>query len=43
MIKDILNDDRIQHPDAAKKEGIASMMGIPIKYRSLGDWRHSYL
>ncbi|MEZ4602810.1 MAG: GAF domain-containing protein [Desulfobacterales bacterium] len=34
MIKDILNDDRIQYPDAAKKEGIASMMGIPIKYRS---------
>lgn len=34
LIEDIQNDDRIQYPDAAQKEGIVSMMGIPIKYRT---------
>ncbi len=34
LIKDIQHDDRIQYPEAAKKEGIVSMMGIPIKYRT---------
>lgn len=34
LIQDIQHDERIQYPKAAEKEGIASMMGIPIKYRS---------
>ena len=34
LIEDIQNDSRIQYPDAAKKEDIVSMMGIPIKYRT---------
>jgi signal transduction protein with GAF and PtsI domain len=34
LIADMLNDDRIQYPEAAKIEGFVSMMGIPIKYRT---------
>ena len=34
LIEDMLNDDRIQYPEAAKIEGFVSMMGIPIKYRT---------
>lgn len=30
IIKDVLNDSRIQYPDEAKKEGIASLISIPI-------------
>lgn len=41
IIKDMLNDQRIQYPDSAKEEGIVSMMAIPIKYRKnvIGEMR----
>ena len=35
-INDVANDPRIQHPEPAKKEGIASMLSIPIRGTS-GD------
>ena len=34
LIADIQNDPRIHYPEAAKREGLVSMMGIPIKFRS---------
>ncbi|MFC1819620.1 GAF domain-containing protein, partial [Thermodesulfobacteriota bacterium] len=33
FVEDIRNDPRIQYPDAAIKEGIVSMLSIPIKFR----------
>ena len=33
FIEDIVNDPRIQYPEAAKKEGIVSMLSIPITFR----------
>ena len=33
FLKDIQNDSRIQYPEAAAKEGITSMLSIPIKSR----------
>lgn len=33
IILDMKTDERIQYPEAAEKEGIVSMMAIPIKYR----------
>ncbi len=36
LVEDMQNDSRIQYPEAAKKEGMVSMMCIPIKYRSWG-------
>lgn len=33
LIEDMQNDNRIQYPEAAIREGIVSMMAIPIKYR----------
>jgi signal transduction protein with GAF and PtsI domain len=33
FIVDLQNDSRIQYPDAAAKEGINSMLSIPIKFR----------
>lgn len=33
IVQDMLNDKRIQYPDAAREEGIVSMMAIPIKFR----------
>ena len=32
FVEDILNDDRIQYPEAAKKEGIVSLLSIPITF-----------
>ncbi len=32
-VKDLGNDPRIQYPEAAKKEGIVSMMSIPILFQ----------
>jgi len=34
LFEDIQNDPRIHYPEAAKKEGLVSMLGIPIKFRS---------
>ena len=45
IIKDMQNDDRIQYPEAAKEEGIVSLMAIPIKYRKyccVGEMRLYY-
>jgi signal transduction protein with GAF and PtsI domain len=41
IINDMQNDVRIQYPDAAKEEGIVSLIAIPIKYRknSIGEMR----
>jgi signal transduction protein with GAF and PtsI domain len=41
IICDMQHDDRIQYPDAAKEEGIVSLMAIPIKYRknAIGEMR----
>jgi signal transduction protein with GAF and PtsI domain len=41
IIKDMQHDERIQYPDAAREEGIVSMMAIPIKYRkkTIGEMR----
>ncbi len=33
FIEDVQNDPRIQYPEAAKKEGIVSILSIPIKFR----------
>jgi signal transduction protein with GAF and PtsI domain len=33
FIKDMSNDPRVQYPKAAVKEGIVSMLSIPIKFR----------
>lgn len=33
-IYDVQDDPRIQYPDAAKKEGIASLLGVPIVTRN---------
>jgi GAF domain-containing protein len=33
LIEDMKNDPRIQYPEAAAKEGIASMLSIPITFR----------
>ena len=33
FIQDMQNDSRVQYPEAATKEGIVSMLSIPIKYR----------
>ncbi|MFA4917084.1 MAG: GAF domain-containing protein [Syntrophales bacterium] len=33
FVKDMQNDPRIQYPEAAEKEGIVSMISIPIKSR----------
>jgi signal transduction protein with GAF and PtsI domain len=33
FIEDIQNDPRLQYPEAAKKEGIVSMLSIPIIFR----------
>jgi len=33
IVSDMTTDKRIQYPEAAEKEGIVSMMAIPIKYR----------
>ena len=33
FIEDISRDPRVQYPEAAKKEGIVSMLSIPIKFR----------
>jgi GAF domain-containing protein len=35
VVEDVQHDSRIQYPDAAVKEGIVSLMAIPIKYRKL--------
>ena len=32
-IYDVADDPRIQYPDAAKKEGIASILSVPVKVR----------
>ena len=32
FVEDIVNDPRVQYPDAAKKEGIVSMLSIPILF-----------
>jgi signal transduction protein with GAF and PtsI domain len=34
LVEDMQHDNRIQYPEAAKKEEIVSMMAIPIKYRT---------
>lgn len=34
FIEDFQNDPRVQYPEAAKKEGIVSMLSVPIKYRN---------
>jgi len=34
LVEDLQNDERIQYPDAARKEGLASLLAIPIKYRN---------
>jgi transcriptional regulator with GAF, ATPase, and Fis domain len=41
IINDMQHDQRIQYPDAAKEEGIVSLMAIPIKYRrnTIGEMR----
>ncbi len=33
MVKDAQNDDRIQYPQAAKAEGIASILSVPMSVR----------
>ena len=33
FIQDFQNDRRIQYPEEARKEGIVSMLSVPIKYR----------
>ena len=33
IIRDLLTSDRLQYPDAAKKEGIAAMVSLPIFFR----------
>ena len=33
FIEDIQNDPRVQYPEAAKKEGIVSILSIPITFR----------
>lgn len=33
FVKDMQNDPRVHYPDAATKEGIVSMLSVPIKYR----------
>ncbi|MBS3758952.1 MAG: GAF domain-containing protein [Desulfobacterales bacterium] len=34
LVQDLQNDSRVQYPEAAKKEGLASLLAIPIKYRN---------
>lgn len=34
FIEDFQNDARVQYPEAAAKEGISSMLSVPIKYRT---------
>lgn len=34
VILDFQNDDRVQYPESAAREGIVSMMSIPIKFRT---------
>ena len=34
FIEDFQNDPRVQYPEAAKKEGIVSMLSVPIKHRN---------
>ena len=34
FIEDVANDSRIQYPDAALKEGIISILTVPIKFRA---------
>lgn len=34
VVLDFQNDDRVQYPESAAKEGIVSMMSIPIKFRT---------
>ena len=33
LVQDLQTDSRIQYPEAAKKEGLVSLLAIPIKYR----------
>jgi GAF domain-containing protein len=33
MVMDAQNDDRIQYPEAAKAEGIASILSVPMSVR----------
>jgi signal transduction protein with GAF and PtsI domain len=33
FIKNMMDDSRVQYPKAAQKEGIISMLSVPIKYR----------
>jgi signal transduction protein with GAF and PtsI domain len=33
FVKDMMNDPTVQYPEAAAKEGIASMLSIPISFR----------
>jgi transcriptional regulator with GAF, ATPase, and Fis domain len=33
FVQDMQKDSRVQYPEAAKKEGIVSMLSIPIKFR----------
>jgi len=35
FIKNVLNDPRVQYPEEAAKEGIASILSIPIKFRNV--------
>ncbi len=35
FVKDVTKDPRIQYPEAAVKEGIASILTVPIKFRAV--------
>ncbi|MFO7840204.1 MAG: GAF domain-containing protein [Desulfosalsimonadaceae bacterium] len=34
IVQDLQNDERIQYPEAARKEGLTSLLAIPVKYKS---------
>ncbi|HMA66848.1 MAG TPA: GAF domain-containing protein [Desulfosalsimonadaceae bacterium] len=34
IVQDLQNDERIQYPEAARKEGLASLLAIPVKYKT---------
>lgn len=35
VVEDFQSDERVQYPEAAAREGIVSMMSIPIKYHNI--------
>jgi GAF domain-containing protein len=32
-VEDLQSDDRVQYPEAARREGLTSLLAVPVKYR----------